>query len=150
MIYRILNESNIRPNLTDKYKLNLSNDRRSHARRIKIVGKGVGKEYGTEIPVFDNIMTFDELRASNVIHTVDFNDSAKYIDYIVGFIVLNHDVLVSYFDACDSGIYQNIDNKSQEVNKAFKSYMMRYDFKDTARIRRDANAYALQMRDQRL
>lgn len=137
MLFNIIHEYNIDGSIGG-YKLNLSDQRLQHDRRIKLVGSGVRKGNGTSVPVRREILSYDEL--INDKHTMKVGDkSDEYLGFVVGFIVLNHAKLIAYFDAVDNGLdlvpYKDV------INIAFKEYSMIYKPSNTAKIRRDANEH---------
>lgn len=120
------------------YKLNLSDQRLQHDRRIKLVGNGVRKGNSTSVPVRREVLSYDEL--INDKHSMKVgNKSDEYLGYVVGFIVLNHGKLIAYFDAVDSNI--DLVEYRNAINNAFKEYSMVYKPTNTAKIRRDANEH---------
>ena len=142
MLMNIIHEFNIEGSIGG-YRLNLSNQRLQHDRRIKLVGNGVKKGNGTTVPVHREVLSYDEL--INDKHTMKIGDkSDEFLGFIVGFIVLHHGKLIAYFDAVDNGLdlipYKNY------INSAFKEYSMSYKPNNTAKIRRDANEHVRMIR----
>ena len=137
MLMNIVHEFNI-DGTVGGYKLNLSDQRLQHDRRIKLVGNGVKKGNSTSVPVRREVLSYDEL--INDKHAMKVGDkSDEYLGFVVGFIVLNHGKLIAYFDAVDSGI--DLVEYRNEINIAFKEYSMMYKPNNTAKIRRDANEH---------
>ena len=147
MIYKIINEFTVATKI-GSYKLNISDERGPHGRRIKLVGGGVSKGKGTTIPVPVKIKTFDELESDKHINVSRMNDSDKYVKHIIGFIVLNHILINNYFNAVDVDDQNMIYELQRQINNSFVRYLNTYSDNDISRIRKDANAYALQMRAQ--
>lgn len=137
MLMNIIHEFNIEGGIGG-YRLNLSNQRLQHDRRIKLVGNGVKKGNGTSIPVHREILSYDELIDDK--HAMKVGDkSDEYLGFVVGFIVLNHAKLIAYFDAVDNGL--DLVSYKDAINIAFKEYSMMYKPSNTAKIRRDANEH---------
>lgn len=137
MLMNIVHEFNI-DGTVGGYKLNLSDQRLQHDRRIKLVGNGVRKGNSTSVPVRREVLSYDEL--INDKHSMKVgNKSDEYLGYVVGFIVLNHGKLIAYFDAVDSNI--DLVEYRNAINNAFKEYSMVYKPTNTAKIRRDANEH---------
>ena len=137
MLMNIIHEFNI-DGTVGGYKLNLSDQRLQHDRRIKLVGNGMRKGNSTSVPVRREVLSYDEL--INDKHSMKAgNKSDEYLGYVVGFIVLNHGKLIAYFDAVDSNI--DLAEYRNAINIAFKEYSMTYKPTNTAKIRRDANEH---------
>lgn len=142
MLFNIIHEYNI-DGTVGGYKLNLSDQRLQHDRRIKLVGNGVKKGNGTTVPVRTEVLTYDEL--INDKHTMKIGDkSDEYLGFVVGFIVLHHGKLIAYFDAVDRGL--DLTSYKSTINFAFKEYSISYKPSNTAKIRRDANEHVRMIR----
>lgn len=138
MLLISLNEYNLSYNING-FKFNLSDKRLGHGRRIKIIPDS-GSRYGTEVPVRNEILDFNELRDDRDIHLDRSNGTDKLLDLCVGFIVMHHKKLLNYFDAVDRDD-PNLQYFKNIVNDAESDYCKQYKINDRTRIRNDANEH---------
>lgn len=144
MLMQILNEYNI-PVDIDGFQINVSDERMGHDRRIKIVGKGTKKGKSTCIPVKTEVLSFDELLYDTHTYRDNGNGTGKYLEFMIGFVILHHGKFISYFDAV-SRYDMNIKIYRDAINDAFRDYKLKYKYNDYSRIRRDANEHVMQIR----
>lgn len=145
MIYQnIRNINEVTINTDDKsIKINISNKWHtgSHGARVKVEPRGSGATSGfsTCAPITREIYNFDEL----ISHKASMrykNGTDKYLEFIVGFIVMNHSKLVAHIDYFENGGSDTVTDRML-MTQLLNDYSNKYNYKDISRIRNDANEH---------
>lgn len=143
MIYKsnliVLNEKNLDYRLSDNFVMNLTDIEKPHGARIKVSGSGIGKEHSTSVPIKDRILTFEELLNDEHTYRMNKNGTGKYLEFIIGFVILNHGKLRAYVESNKVRIPSK--HILDAINYASIQYGNEYKYNDIARIRRDSNEH---------